>query len=267
MSYLMYSRVRLFLFKEVTMTKEWKNRLTQDVLILLGMLMALTFICRLWPILLLMILTLFIVMIRMLILTQKRQEDTVFEPVPETLLQEPERSSLIDIAYSEILCRITQLVACDFPAAKWVWENPDAKKRIENGDEVFIRLNRAGGYRRAMVQIHNLQVAGISYQMMELAEYEEDKEETVSEAKESRSFPEQENYELLAFEWVDARIIEINEKCNDAIADDAEYILLTEAELPVKDSWPAVCEELYRQNVVQTERLEEGIRIYLTERE
>lgn len=247
------------------MTKEWRNGIAQDVLILLGMLMLLMFICRLWPILLLMIITLFFVMIRMLMVTHKGQDEVSYELVPEVLLPEPVRVNLMDIAYSEILSQVTQLIAEEYPQAKWVWEKPDAKKRIENGDEVFIRLNHAGGYRRAMVKIYNLQVAGISYQ--QAASEKNNEEEKVQEADECRNFPEQENYELLAFEWVDAKIIEINERCNDAIGDDAEYILLSEAELPAKEGWPAICEELYRQNIVQTECLEEGIRIYFTERE
>lgn len=248
------------------MTKEWRNGIAQDVLILLGMLMLLMFICRLWPILLLMILTLFFVMIRMLMMTHKRQAETSYELVPEVLLSEPVGVNLIDIAYSEILSQITQLIEDEYPQAKWVWEKPDAKKRIESGDDLFIRLNHAGGYRRAMVKIHNLQVAGISYQQA-VPEKDNEKDENVLEADGCRDFPDQENYELLAFEWVDAKIIEINEKCNDAIGDGAEYILLSEGELPDKEGWPAVCEELYRQNIVQTECLEEGIRIYLTERE
>lgn len=196
----------------------------------------------------------------------KGQDEITCELVPELLLTEPVGVNLLDIAYSEILSRITQLVADEYPKAKWVWEKPDAKKRIENGDEVFIRLNHAGGYRRAMVKIHNLQVEGISYQQA-VPEKNDEEEEKIQEADECSDFPEQENYELLAFEWVDAKIIEINEKCNDAIGDDAEYILLSEAELPVREGWSAICKELYRQNVVQTECLEEGIRIYLTERE
>lgn len=249
------------------MTKEWKSGVMQDVLILLGMLMLLTFICRLWPILLLMILVLFIVMIKLLILSQKSRDDVIFEPEPVMLLQEPKQVNIIDIAYSEILCRITQIVSKDFPGAKWVWEKPNAKKRIEDGNEVFIILNRAGGYRRALVQIQNLQVTCISYQTVKLTECGEETGAIVSEPDEHPGSLQQENYELLAFEWVDAKIIEINEKCNDAIGDNAEYILLTEDELPVKESWPDICKELHRQNIAQMECLEEGIRIYLTERE
>ena len=249
------------------MTKEGKNRISQDVLILIGMLMLLTFICRLWPILLLMILTLFFMMLRMLVLPRVSQEDTLFRAEPMILLQEPKKPGLMDVAHSEILSRITHLVAEDFPEAKWVWEKSNAKKLIENGEEIFVRLNHAGGYRRGKVQIHNLQVVGISYQGVQTDSDKEDGDDAETEANGNSDYPVQENYELLAFEWVDANIIEINEKCNDAIGDNAEYILLTDSDLPVKESWSAICNELYRENVVHTECLEEGIRVYLTERE
>ena len=67
------------------------------------------------------------------------------------------------LAYSVILRRVTELVLSEYPEARWVWEAPNAEKLIRENQEVFILLNRAGGYRRAKVVIRNLQVVGIDY--------------------------------------------------------------------------------------------------------
>ena len=132
-----------------------------EVLIILGMLALLTFICRLWPILLLIILGIFIAAIRLLFLSSKKVE--VIEPMPQAPepVKEPTERDVRELAYAVILKRITELITDEYPDARWVWENPNAKQCIQNGEEVYVLLNRAGGYRRAKVVIANLQVLGI----------------------------------------------------------------------------------------------------------
>lgn len=56
-----------------------------------------------------------------------------------------------------------ELVMEAYPDARWVWEAPNARKLMEQGEEVSIILNRAGGYRRAIVRTANLQVQGIEF--------------------------------------------------------------------------------------------------------
>ena len=68
------------------------------------------------------------------------------------------------LAYSLILKRVTAIVLAEYPEARWVWEAPNAPRLIELGEDVFILLNRAGGYRRAKVVIRSLKVIGIQYQ-------------------------------------------------------------------------------------------------------
>ena len=141
--------------------KEFKRRMAYEVLIILGMLALLTFICRLWPILLLIILGIFIAAIRLLFLSSKKVE--VIEPMPQAPepVKEPTERDVRELAYAVILKRITELITDEYPDARWVWENPNAKQCIQNGEEVYVLLNRAGGYRRAKVVIANLQVLGI----------------------------------------------------------------------------------------------------------
>lgn len=254
--------------------KEFKRRMAYEVLIILGMLALLTFICRLWPILLLIILGIFIAAIRLLFLSSKKVE--VIEPMPQAPepVKEPTEHDVRELAYAVILKRITELITDEYLEARWVWENPNAKKCIQNGEEVYVLLNRAGGYRRAKVVIANLQVLGIKYCSAEEEDppeiqgpdTEEPEETDVSESPED-SEPEEErpvNYELLAYEWTEAHIVELNARCNEAIAEEKESVLLTAEELPVKESWPDICNELIRAGLENAVCQDAGIQINLT---
>ena len=110
--------------------KEFKRRMAYEVLIILGMLALLTFICRLWPILLLIILGIFIAAIRLLFLSSKKVE--VIEPMPQAPepVKEPTERDVRELAYAVILKRITELITDEYPDARWVWENPNAKQCI-----------------------------------------------------------------------------------------------------------------------------------------
>lgn len=254
--------------------KEFKRRIAYEVLILLGMLALLTFICRLWPILLLIILGIFIAAIRLLFLSSKKVE--VIEPMPQAPepVKEPTEHDVRELAYAVILKRITELITDEYPEARWVWENPNAKKCIQNGEEVYVLLNRAGGYRRAKVVIANLQVLGIKYCSAEEEDTPEnqeldtkEQEETdVSESPEESESEEERpvNYELLAYEWTEAHIVELNARCNEAIAEGKESVLLTAEELPVKESWPDICNELIRAGIENAVCQDAGIQINLT---
>lgn len=255
--------------------KEFKRRMAYEVLILLGMLALLTFICRLWPILLLIILGIFIAAIRLLFLSSKKVE--VIEPMPQLPepVKEPTERDVRELAYAVILKRITVLITDEYPEARWVWENPNAKKSIENGETVYILLNRAGGYRRAKVMITNLQVLGIKYcsaeeedtpEIQELETEETEETENVLEGSEESELEDDRpvNYELLAYEWTEAHIVDLNARCNEAIAEKKQSLMLTAEELPVKESWPDICNELIRAGLEQVTCQDAGIQINLT---
>lgn len=72
------------------------------------------------------------------------------------------------------------------------------------------------------------------------------------------------NYELLAYEWTEAHIVELNARCNEAIAEGKESVLLTAEELPVKESWPDICNELIRAGIENAVCQDAGIQINLT---
>ena len=173
--------------------------------------------------------------------------------------KEPTEQDVRDIAYSVILRRITELVTASYPEARWVWEAPNARQLIELGEDVFILLNRAGGYRRAHVVIQNLQVVTIEYNCAPAKPIESDEDDT------DTNEPQEENFDLVAFEWADAHIMELNKRCNEAIGEGMTEIILTADELPVKESWPAICKELEKNGLDDVKCIPQGIKINLTQ--
>lgn len=242
--------------------KDQKRHMAYEALVLLGMLALLTFICRLWPILLLIILGIFAAVIRLLFLSSRKIEVIVPLPLlPEPVKEATEKDVQV-LAYSVILRRVTELVLSEYPEARWIWEAPNAEKLIQESQEVFILLNRAGGYRRAKVVIRNLQVVGIEYnpQVEENAVLEPE-----DNAPEPEEEPEVQNYELLAFEWADAHIFELNARCNEAIGENLSELILLAEELPVRESWADICRELIRAGLTDVQCVSEGIKINLTQ--
>lgn len=243
------------------MKKDWKRHIAFEVLVILVMLTVLMYLCRLWPIIFLLIIGIFITALRLLFLSPKRVE--VVEPLPLPALPEPKEPTekdVRDIAYSVILRRITELVAASYPEVRWVWEAPNARQLIELGEDVFILLNRAGGFRRAHVVIQNLQVVTIEYNCAPATPIEPEDEDTGTNNE-----PVAENFDLVAFEWADAHIIELNKRCNEAIAEGMTEIILTSDELPVKESWPAICKELEKNGLEDVKCIPQGIKINLTQ--
>lgn len=242
--------------------KDQKRHMAYEALVLLGMLALLTFICRLWPILLLIILGIFAAVIRLLFLSSRKIEVIVPLPLlPEPVKKATEKDVRV-LAYSVILRRVTELVLSEYPEARWVWEAPNAEKLIRENQEVFILLNRAGGYRRAKVVIRNLQVVEIDYNPQTEEDAALEPENNVPESDEE---PEVQNYELLAFEWADAHIFELNARCNEAIGENLSELILLAEELPVRESWADICRELIRAGLTDVQCVPEGIKINLTQ--
>ncbi len=247
------------------MSKKERNRnMAYEVIVILGLLVLLTFICRLWPILLLVILGIFAATIKLLFLSSKKVE--TIEPLPSlpevviNLIEEDVQA----LAYSVILRRITMIVLSEYPEARWIWETPNAQKSIEIGDDVYILLNRAGGYRRAKVVINNLQVVGIEYCSESEAEIGNSEEiKTVSQSEDNEDVIQ--NYELLAFEWAQANVFDLNSRCNEAIGENFTELVLLADELPIKESWPDICKELNRAGLENVKCVPEGIKINLTQ--
>lgn len=254
--------------------KEFQRRLTYDVLILLGMFTLVMFMCRLWPIILLCILGAFGAMIRLLFLSRKGV--VVIPPTPEGPVKRETERDLQQLAFELATRRITELVCADHPQARWVWKSTQAKEELQCGRDLSILLNHAGGYREATVHIQNLQVTGISYCTAAQAKQEPQStpssEETAAEPEHSENEPEAEtepvpvNYELLAFEWVDAHVLELNGRCNECLANGETELILSADDLPDSKSWENICAELKRNGISACEPIQQGIKIYFKQK-
>lgn len=238
-----------------------KANLAYGALITLLALALLTFITRLWPILLLMILGVFAVALRLLFLSAKPapvQEQQAVQP-PRAAEPEPDLDSMI---FASVCKRIDELVRQQYPRANWVWELPDAKQRILNGESAWILLNHAGGFRRGEVRLSNLRVNDLAFPAPTPTQEQQPAPQEDQQAPAPEA-PAPENFELLAFEWVEAHILELNTRCNEAIGNKRTTVLLKPEELPQPESWPAICAELAKQEITNTACTSEGIWIKL----
>lgn len=251
--------------------KEFKRHMAYEALVLLGMLALLLYITRLWPILLLVILGIFIATLRLLFLSCKK-----VEPVQPVLqLPEPRGPSApreLDVqqmGYWVIQNRITQILLSRYPDARWVWENPRVREDILQGNHVYILLNRAGGYRRGEVVIRNLQVVDILFEEIkdsgkpakadtQIENQSGSKDENhPDQPEEEDEIPE--DFGLMAFEWVNTHVMDLNDRINEAIACLKSSVLIPAEELPVNDSWPDICKELERNDLFGASCQDDGI--------
>ena len=257
--------------------KEWQRHMAYEALVILGMLALLLFVCRLWPILLLVILGIFAAALRLVFLSSPKvqpiqpEQPTSVAPAPQQAVTNREAENTEDVlSFGELQTQITRWVRQEYPNARWVWKYPDAKARFQRGEELSILLNRAGGYREAVIHLQGKRLFEIQYlcapaekpQLEEPASPQE--EQPTLEESASQPEPSQpEDYSLAAFEWVESHLEELNTLCNECIAQKQDFLLLTGGDLPEPAAWPALCQELLR-NGLSCHMEEEGIRIQIT---
>lgn len=246
--------------------KNNKRHMAYEALMLLGLLALLTYITRLWPILLLIILGIFVATLRLLFLASKEVEPT--KPIltlPPAVIP-PTEQDMQSMAYGIIQRRISQILQSRFPDVRWIWESPRAREDIMAGNPVYVLLNRAGGYRRGRVVIQNLQVQDVVFDEQE-AQKEPQAEAPTANPKPVPPIPVSENDEeappenfgLIAFQWVDAHVMELNDRCNEAAAEGFSEYLIPADELPVSESWEEICKELIRNALRGAQCCDEGI--------
>lgn len=230
--------------------KNYKKHVAYELLVVLGMSAILLFVCRLWPLLILAMLGM-LGAAAWLILANRNAEKP---EKPCTLLPSHEQNESL----GRIQAQISGMMRSAYPNARWIWKAPNAKSLVCSGEDASILLNRAGGYREAVVHMSDGEVESIEY----LLPPEPQKCETAGEPEPEDSEPI--NYELVAFEWVDANVMALNERCNEGIAQGLSDILLEPAELPDRESWPEICRELERNDMDGCHCEDGGIRIRLT---
>lgn len=185
----------------------------------------------------------------------RKQTPITQTPMPAQVPPDNE-ADLIRRAFGIIQRRITEHLAGYFPDAHWVWSLPNAQARIAAGEPVHIMLNQAGGYRSAEVQIVRLQFKGLKFASLPASPPQPEQEE-----------PAGTDYSYLAFEWVEAHLLELNERLKEAIGCGESELCLSVNELPDPASWQAICDELQRNGFSKTEVTETGITTKIIEEE
>lgn len=253
--------------------RDRKRHMAYEALVMLGLLALLMFITRLWPILLLVILGIFAAMLRLLFLSSQKVDPV--EPLAELPAPQPQyeptESDMHAMAYALIQRRITQILEAKFPDVRWIWENARAKEDIFAGNPVYVILNKAGGYKRGLVLIRNLHVFDVVFDAAPQADppaappaekppkQEQNPKPKQPEPEEENEIPE--DFGLLAFQWVEAHVMELNDRINEAIGRRETSMLISVGELPVKDSWMEICKELERNDLTGAVCREDGIEI------
>ena len=247
--------------------REKIERILHETLIFLGVLFLLALVFRFWVTISSISIGIVIVVI-CLFITGLNSEGKSPQPLSVTdmlMKKEYTETEIKDYAFSLIQKRITELVLTDYPDAKWIWEKPNARSLIEEGNEVFIILNHAAGFCRAKVNVRGFGIRSLDYMTVQSQEKPSETEvcerTDILDAKHSS-----ENYELLAFEWTEAHTIEINRRCNELLGTGGEHLMLTAEELPLREAWPCICRELERSGLSEVFCTDHGIQINFTQR-
>lgn len=257
--------------------KEWQRHMAYEALVILGMLALLLFVCRLWPILLLVILGIFAVALRLVFLSSPKvrpihpEQQTSVSSVPQHAVKSQRTAQNVEdtLSFGELQTQVTRWVRQEHPNARWVWKYPDAKARFQRGEDVAILLNRAGGYREAVIHLQGKRLFEIQYlcapaenPRLEEPAFPQEEQPTLEEAASQPEPSQPEDYSLAAFEWVESHLEELNILCNECIAQKQDFLLLTGGDLPEPAAWPALCQELLR-NGLSCHMEEEGVRIQI----
>ena len=243
--------------------KRLKNNIVSEVIIFLMTLALILLITRIWAILFLVILGIFIAALRLLFLSTQTVE--IIEPVTQPPPYMPEtETEILRLAFSLIQKRITQEVKALYPAAQWHWLTPNAMVRIEKDEPVRIILSGAGGYQKASVSVHNLAFQGLVFEValpesVDAIQQHDPEEDSTHDS----DTPETICYEYLAFEWTDAHLLRLNARANEELGQGKTTLLIPECELPVKDSWQAICTQLIKNDFADATVRDDGILISL----
>ena len=235
--------------------KEYQRRMAYEALILLLLLALLLFITRLWPILLLVILGIFIATLRLLFLSSRNVPPTQ----PPVLLPPCKTDSKSQAAYCALIQEINANIFQSYPDARWIWESPGALRDPEAGKPVIILLNRAGGYRRAELRAEHGRLKSLVYLSAPETKVRSSVIREDSQSGESAPLPE--NYELVAFEWVENNMVSLNQRINDAIGSGETGLHIDRNDLPKPESWSCVCKELQRNGLQHVKIDADGIKV------
>ncbi len=243
------------------MRNQNKGGAAGELCVFLTLLLLVILVLRFWIFLIPILSVILIVKMR------KRRQDKRVSPSNQTETFEETEDTTDKDWYVDLIREITRRVQNEFPEAKWVWGQPNTKKSVIDEREVYIYLNRAGGYRRGRVIIQDLRLFDIEFTVAEsrlLPREEEEELLNISTGETINRGEDRQNYELLAYDWVQSNIMRLNENCNEALGRGEMESIIPIEELPIKESWIHICKELVREGIKGGECIPEGIKIKLT---
>jgi len=145
------------------MRNEITIRIAAEILIILAVLAIFCVITSLWPLVFLVIPGILIAALRLLFLKAKKKPDKPKAANVPASLPEQTEQDVLRIAFGILQRRITEQVTSRYPAARWIWDVPDAMDCFAENKPLVILLNQAGGFKKAKIQVYNLQFRGILY--------------------------------------------------------------------------------------------------------
>ena len=227
---------------------------TRDIAIVLGVSCLVLYMFRLWPLVLAVLLVGGGVLLKRVLfpknVVQEKQE-TMQQPIP-TIYDD---QSVWDKKYEFAVEKISCLVAKEYPNAKWIWESANWKEFFQKDEEVYIRLNKDGDYKRARIAIQD----GFVTTMEILIE-----EQPIEVTPKQLPANSQDESVRMAFEWVEEHLLELNERCNEIIGQGKNELVLSTSELPDEKYWGDICKELIKAGLEQINILpNKGIQILL----
>ena len=118
--------------------KEWQRHMAYEALVILVMLALLLFVCRLWPILLLVILGIFAAALRLVFFSSPKvqpirpEQQTAASSAPQRAVKSQRTAQNVEdtLSFGELQTQVTRWVRQEYPEARWVWKYPDSKAEI-----------------------------------------------------------------------------------------------------------------------------------------
>jgi len=264
------------------MNKIMKDSWAFEAIKIMAALLVICVITRLWPLVFVVILGILAAALRLMFVSLKNSADTADKLTKSTKSGKPSPSGapaattappreytdqdVLLIAFGILQQRITRAVQTRYPAARWIWDTPNPIECFNEDHPLTIILNRAGGYKKAIVQIHNLKFYGLYFGATDTEKRDEnpdDDSEPNSSDNDTADEIDSTDYSVLAFEWLDANFVQLNTQCKTAATAGRKYTLIPTGNLPVKDSWESICLELKREGFADAVVTDGGIRVKL----
>ena len=254
------------------MGKYLNNQVASEAVRILIVLLLFCLITRVWPLVFLVIPGILIAALRLLFISVKKEAAAsesvpVNAAAPQKIPRQNTEQDIVLTAFGILQKRVTEQVTARYPAARWIWETPNVMKRFSEGFPLTIMLNNAGGFRKAAVQVHNLQFSGLLYETVDPKKLKKPVTERDDEdiSSDDASGAGHTDYSMFAYEWVDKNFMNINDSYNAAVTAGNSKMLIPSDVLPVRGSWVNICLELNRIGFPEAVATDGGIQVTLSQ--